>query len=204
MHAAHPLSLSCPLIQPPAHSLTHSLTQLTHYVYWQPHTHESPCTPLVPFWWAVDITLHRGLEGMISDDVDSSPPTSRHASDAPAAAGSEAPSPQPQNPPPRASRGREGMEGSGGVQPRRGGGRFILPEIPPWSGRNVARTQGDRESSVTIQSSSGTTQSSSGTTPGGTPAASLQEQHTRDLLAEAALRRRGGAGDGGANAGGSD
>ena len=175
---------------------------------------------------------------MISDGLDSSPPTTRHASDAPAA-GSEAPSPQPQNPPLSASRGREGMEDSGGEQPRRGGGRFILPEIPPWSGRNVARTQGDRESSVT-------TQSSSGTTPGGSPAASLQEQHTVDslgdssgaagaageggggggdrrveseegeatcdstsrraLLAEAALRRlgRGGAGDGGANAGVSD
>jgi hypothetical protein len=53
-----------------------------------------------------------------ADDVGSSPPTTRHASDAPAA-GSEAPSPQPQNPPLSASRGREGMEGSGGVQPRR-------------------------------------------------------------------------------------
>jgi len=175
---------------------------------------------------------------MISDGLDSSPPTTRHASDAPAA-GSEASSPQPQNPPLSASRGTDGMEGSGGVQTRRGGGRFVLPEIPPWSGRNVARTQGDRESSVT-------TQSSSGTTPGGSPAASLQEQHTVDslgdssgaagaageggggggdrrveseegeatcdstsrraLLAEAALRRlgRGGAGDGGANAGVSD
>lgn len=197
--------------------------------------------PPVPVWWAVDITLHRGLEGMISDYVDSSPPTTRHASDAPAV-GSEAPSPQPQTLPLSTSRGRDGMEGAGGVPPvRRGGRRFILPEIPPWSGRNVARTQGDRESSVTTESSSATSAS-------GTPAASLQEKHTVDslgdssgaagaageggggggggdrrveseegeatcdstsrraLLAEAALRRlgRGGAGDGGANAGVSD
>jgi len=177
--------------------------------------------PLVLLWLAVDITINRGLEGMISDDADVPPPLAPHASDA-SVAGSEAPATSdlrsvPNNSP-QNFRGFDGAEGSGGTVWRRyvgasgeevGGAVDGLPDdtasseqrhtADSLSAEASAQANAGDAGAVADDGSSSSSRGDAGRGSGGIREeydAICDSSSRRALLAEAALRRlgRGGVG----------